>query len=64
METEACKNRITRNLHKDSIRDKMLTGKLSQEEVGSDNVYRFLALLHIGKKEIDAKRFRPITIED
>ena len=61
--TESCANKI-KNLHKDCIRDKMLTREISEEDVDNKNIFNFLKLLNAGKNKIETKRFKSMTMED
>ena len=64
MNTPVYKDRIIKNLHKDSVRDKVLSGELKREDADNENVYEFLTLLALEKKDIQTKSFDPITLED
>ena len=64
-ETAAYKNKIIKALNKDEVRDKILEGTLTKDDVQHNDVHDFLKLLitHKGRK-INTREFEPITIED
>ena len=63
MNTPAYNDKIIINLHKNSVRDKILRGELIREDVNNENVHEFLSLLVLEKKEIKTKNFDPMTLE-
>ena len=64
-ETAVYKNRIVKLLNKDEIREKILKGTLTREEVQDDNVYNFLKLLRNEERWTNNnKELDPITLED
>ena len=63
MNAPACNDKIIKNLHKDSVRDKILRGELTREDVDNENVCEFLSLLALETKEIKTKTFNPMTLE-
>jgi len=64
-ETAVYKNKIIKALNKDEVRDKILEGTLTKDDVQHNDVHDFLKLLitHKGRK-INTREFEPITIEN
>ena len=64
-DTKVYKNRIIKALNQNEIRDKILKGTITKDEVNDKDVYDFLRLLALPNgQEITTKKFDPITLED
>ena len=63
--TVAYRDKITKSLYKDEVRDKVLGKTLKRKEVENSDMYEFLKLLTSEHKDsISTKVFTPIMVED
>ena len=60
-DSKACKDRMHPRMHSNDMRDRVLKGVLSEENIDYSDVYRVLKLLKVPKgQELETKSFTPI----